>query len=44
MGEGVRAAVRANQQRVALGVVARAFGTRADAHQAAVGVVRRAQR
>src|SRR5690606_18225738 len=38
IGEGVGGAAITDQQRVALGVVAGAFGARAHAHQAAVGV------
>src|SRR5690606_34175181 len=39
VGEGVGAALLADQQAVALGVVARAFGIAVDLHQAAVGVL-----
>src|SRR5690606_35799458 len=39
VGEGVRAALLADQQRVALGVVARALGAAVDLDQAAVGVL-----
>src|SRR5690606_21467983 len=39
VGEGVGAALLADQQRVALGVVARAVGARRHLHQPAVGVL-----
>src|SRR5690606_8422069 len=39
VGEGVRAALLADQQRIALGVVARAVRAGGDFHQAAVGVL-----
>src|SRR5688572_15241800 len=39
VGIGVRAAALADEQRVALRVVARAFGAALDLHQAAVGVL-----
>ena len=39
VGEGVRAALLADQQRIALGVVARAIGVAVHPHQAAVGVL-----
>ena len=39
VGEGVRAALVADQHRVALGVVTRTFRFRKHAHQAAVAVV-----
>src|SRR5690606_14305244 len=39
VGEGVRATLLADQQRVALGMVARALGAAVDLDQAAVGVL-----
>src|SRR3546814_7891771 len=44
IGDGVRAAVVAQQQRITLGEVADVFGGGADAHQAAIGVVRLTRR
>src|SRR3546814_5687143 len=44
IGDGVRAAVVAQQQRITLGEFADVFGGGADAHQAAIGVVRLTRR